>query len=1099
MKRILINATQPEELRVAMVDGQRLYDLDIELPSRERKKANIYNARITRVEPSLEAVFVNFGGDRHGFLPFKEIARSAVGAPEESDKPIRDFLKESQQLLVQVEKEERGTKGAALTTYISLAGRYLVLMPNNPRAGGVSRRIEGEDRTELREALADLNIPQGMGVIARTAGVGRTTEELQWDLNYMTALWAAILEAAQEADAPALIHQESNVIIRALRDHMRNDVGEVVIDDETVYRQALEFVERVMPSSLRKIRHYADPVPLFNRFQIESQIESAFDRNVALPSGGALVIDHTEALISIDVNSARSTKGVDIEETAYHTNLEAAEEVARQLRIRDLGGLIVIDFIDMSSNKHQRDVETRLRKALEVDRARVQVGRISRFGLLEMSRQRLRSSLGESSQITCPRCDGHGQVRGVESLSLSILRLIEEQAMKDKTSLVLAQVPLDVGTFLLNEKRESLTDIEDRHDVDVSILPRSELLTPQFQVRRVRDDGRDEDLSGKSSYQFIEEPEGEPPVLEDEIRARPDRPLVQSVVVPTAPAAAKPVAPAPLEAPQPVAQPSFFARIWNSLFPTEGQESVDTLRSPDEGVEKARPTPRPRGDTRRASTDETAATDKRRGRRGGGRKDATAAQSGTPARSERLAETEAHSGGRPASRAPDKAETVETTTDGQNRPDAPPSEPREEGSEGARPRSRRSRRGGRRRGRNRTAGEGQDTDTSAEASNTGEATREPERAKAATVTDRETAPALPVAASPPVSAESAAAPDHAALTPAQIRQRDARAALARMAASAAEAPETATTPPASATPEHSAAAPDPVPPVLTKIPADTAGIEASVPAEAPVARAAAEAPTPVETDVEPQTVETRAASEDAPVRVDAGETPVAKPSATDTAFATAASEPAQAPSKAPEDDTTPVARASDATAVAVSAAEAANTRAPEQPQASGVAPAERSEATPAETEPTTGEPTTAEVPPGTEVPVKPPAAPATATGPDDATAPAEDGSAATEPVATTKPKRARRPRKPRAVSTQAADAPADAKATEAPAASEPTAVEPGTEGAPVATKRKPSRKPRPRRPKAAADTASGTESTPSAGTTGQEVAGNTASDRGTDD
>jgi len=537
MKRILINATQPEELRVAMVDGQRLYDLDIELPSRERRKANIYKARITRVEPSLEAVFVNFGAERHGFLPFKEIARSAVGAPEDTDKPIRDFLKDGQQLLVQVEKEERGNKGAALTTYISLAGRYLVLMPNNPRAGGVSRRIEGEDRAELREALADLKIPEGMGVIARTAGVGRTTEELQWDLDYMTSLWSAILEASSEAQAPALIHQESNVIIRALRDHMRNDVGEVVIDDETVYRQAQEFVERVMPNSLRKLRHYTDPVPLFNRFQIEGQIESAFDRNVALSSGGALVIDHTEALISIDVNSARSTKGGDIEETAFHTNLEAAEEVARQLRTRDLGGLIVIDFIDMSSNRHQREVETRLRKALEMDRARVQVGRISRFGLLEMSRQRLRSSLGESSQITCPRCQGHGQIRSVESLALSILRLVEEEAMKERTSVVLAQVPVDVGTFLLNEKRDSLADIEDRHDVDISILPSTQLLTPHYTVRRIRDDGREDELAGKSSYQFVEEADTAEELAELERRGRPDRPLVQNIPV-SAPAPA---------------------------------------------------------------------------------------------------------------------------------------------------------------------------------------------------------------------------------------------------------------------------------------------------------------------------------------------------------------------------------------------------------------------------------------------------------------------------------------------------------------------------------------------------------------------------------
>ena len=603
MKRILINATQPEELRVAMVDGQRLYDLDIELPSRERKKANIYKAKITRVEPSLEAAFVNFGADRHGFLPFKEIAHSAVGAPPDSDKPIREFLKEGTQLLVQVEKEERGTKGAALTTYISLAGRYLVLMPNNPKAGGVSRRIEGEDRAELREALSGLNMPEGMGVIARTAGVGRSTEELQWDLDYMTALWKAVTEASEKASTPALIHQESNVIIRALRDHMRNDVGEVIIDDDEVYHQAEDFVRLVMPTSLRKLKRYDDPVPLFNRYQIESQIESAFDRDVSLPSGGALVIDHTEALISIDVNSARSTKGGDIEETAFHTNLEAAEEVARQLRIRDLGGLIVIDFIDMNSNKHQREVENRLREALEMDRARVQVGRISRFGLLEMSRQRLRSSLGESSQNTCPRCQGHGQIRSVESLALSILRLIEEEAMKDRTGLVMAQVPVDVGTFLLNEKRESIREIEGRHKVDISVIPNPHYLTPKFEVRRVRGDERDEVISERGSHELVDS------VSEDtdphqERGGKVEKPLVQAVRV---------AAPAPESAPEgdttpraeSVSQPGFFGRIWSSLFPNSRPESEEKpARHKGSGQRKA-----PTGDNKRSE-----------GGRGGGRK-----------------------------------------------------------------------------------------------------------------------------------------------------------------------------------------------------------------------------------------------------------------------------------------------------------------------------------------------------------------------------------------------------------------------------------------------------------------------------------------------
>ncbi len=805
MKRILINATQPEELRVAMVDGQRLYDLDIELPSRERKKANIYKARITRVEPSLEAVFVNFGAERHGFLPFKEIARSAVGAPEDTDKPIREFLRDGQQLLVQVEKEERGTKGAALTTYISLAGRYLVLMPNNPRAGGVSRRIEGEDRAELREALADLNIPEGMGVIARTAGVGRTTEELQWDLDYMTALWAAILEASAEAQAPALIHQESNVIIRALRDHMRNDVGEVVIDDETVYRQAMEFVERVMPNSLRKIRHYTDPVPLFNRFQIESQIESAFDRDVALPSGGALVIDHTEALISIDVNSARSTKGVDIEETAFHTNLEAAEEVARQLRIRDLGGLIVIDFIDMSSNKHQREVETRLRKALEMDRARVQVGRISRFGLLEMSRQRLRSSLGESSHVTCPRCQGHGQIRGVESLALSILRLVEEEAMKERTSLVLAQVPIDVGTFLLNEKRESLTDIEDRHDVDISIVPSAQLLTPHYQVRRIKDDGREDEMSSKSSYKLIEETDVEEETAVADRRARPDRPLVQGVAVGTPPPTADiPPSPAHLVPTEKVTQPGFFARIWTSLFPNSRHNGNHGAEADVPLGQRAPAGNRDRNASSQPAEDNTA-EDRRRGRRP--ERDRKPADADSRRRGDSRGDKPAAPEKRPA----EKRETAESTTATESGgPDKAHGTDDEKTADSGRTRSRRSRRGGRRRNRSRASTGGQDTESG---DNGGDESREAasESAPGQPDTSPRSIPADTQSGSAAVgqrtSVEQASPPEVTANEPrrleapakhvepepesAEARQREARAALARMAASipAAERPQ----------------------------------------------------------------------------------------------------------------------------------------------------------------------------------------------------------------------------------------------------------------------------------------------------------------------
>ena len=505
MKRMLINATQPEELRVALVDGQSLYDLDIETPSREQKKANIYKGKITRVEPSLEAAFVQYGSERHGFLPFKEISRAYFQADGDVDPAkvnIKDVIKEGMEVVVQVDKEERGNKGAALTTFISLAGRYLVLMPNNPRAGGVSRRIEGDDRQEIREALRELNVPEGMGLIVRTAGVGRSTEELQWDLDYLLQLWQAIQTAAEQRPAPFLIYQESNVIIRALRDYLRADIGEILVDDATVYEQAREFMQQVMPYNLNKLKRYSDPVPLFTRYQIESQIESAFQRTVRLPSGGAIVIDHTEALVSIDINSSRATKGSDIEETALNTNLEAADEIARQLRLRDLGGLIVIDFIDMSSSKNQRDVENRLREAVKQDRARVQIGRISRFGLLEMSRQRLRSSLGESHQEVCRRCNGQGTIRGVESLALSVLRLIEEEAMKEKTGKVLAQLPVDVATFLLNEKRAAINVIEQRHGVHIVLIPNRHMETPAYEVKRIR---QDDNSADDSSYKLATE------------------------------------------------------------------------------------------------------------------------------------------------------------------------------------------------------------------------------------------------------------------------------------------------------------------------------------------------------------------------------------------------------------------------------------------------------------------------------------------------------------------------------------------------------------------------------------------------------------------
>ncbi|HEX7030535.1 MAG TPA: ribonuclease E [Gammaproteobacteria bacterium] len=608
MKRMLINATQPEELRVAMVDGQKLYDLDIEVPSREQKKANIYKGRITRIEPSLEAAFVDYGSERHGFLPLKEIARSYFreGAPDSGRINIKEVLREGQEVLVQVEKEERGNKGAALTTFISLAGRFLVLMPNNPRAGGVSRRIEGEDRDEIREALSQMNVPKGMGAIVRTAGVGRSVEELQWDLDYLVTVWEAIQKAADEMKPPVLIYQESNVIIRALRDYLRTDVGEILIDDPKIFDQAKGFMESVMPHNLSKLKVYQDRVPLFTRFQIESQIESAFRREVRLPSGGALVIDHTEALVSIDVNSSRATKGGDIEETALNTNLEAAEEVARQLRLRDMGGLIVIDFIDMSSNRNQRAVEDRLREALKMDRARVQIGRISRFGLMEMSRQRLRPSLGESSQQVCPRCHGEGRIRSIESLSLSVLRLIEEEAMKEKTARVVAQLPVEAATFLLNEKRDGILRIEQRCRVDVILVPNPNIETPDYEILRQRDDEIGSNGTRTASYTLAESSEDAtvPSYLSGESQKLPEEPAVKALA---------PSTPAP--APAPVTrvaetQPGLLARLWRFLFGTGTEESREPKRRTATQARGTRSRDKQRDETRT-----------RRSRRGGSRND----------------------------------------------------------------------------------------------------------------------------------------------------------------------------------------------------------------------------------------------------------------------------------------------------------------------------------------------------------------------------------------------------------------------------------------------------------------------------------------------
>jgi len=565
MKRMLINATQREELRVAIVDGQNLYDLDIEIPSREQRKSNIYKGRITRVEASLEACFVEYGAERHGFLPVKEISRDYFTPGLDPHKAtIRELLKEGQEVVVQVEKEERGNKGAALTTFISLAGRYMVLMPNNPKAGGVSRRIEGEDRQALKEALDHVTVPDDVGLIVRTAGLGRDAEELQWDLDYLLQLWKSISEAAVKQRAPFLIYQESKLFIRALRDYLRSDIGEILVDEESLYNDARDFMQQVMPNALRKLKLYKDDTPLFTRYQIETQIENAFDRQVRLPAGGSIVIDQTEALTAIDINSSKATKGSDIEDTAFNTNCEAAVEIARQLRIRDAGGLIVIDFIDMDSPKHQREVEDRLKDALKLDRARVQIGRISRFGLLEMSRQRLRPSLGEATQIVCPRCEGHGHIRGVESLALSTLRLIEEHAMKENTGQVLVQAPPSVVNFLLNEKRASVVEIEMRHKVHVMIIADEKLQTPHIHIQRIREADMGE--HSKPSYERLTTVEsaelpkmgqalgsGEQPAVSGVVPASP-APLREEVAKPAAPVQQQPAA-----RPQPAATPAATA------------------------------------------------------------------------------------------------------------------------------------------------------------------------------------------------------------------------------------------------------------------------------------------------------------------------------------------------------------------------------------------------------------------------------------------------------------------------------------------------------------------------------------------------------------
>jgi ribonuclease E len=642
MKRMLFNATQQEELRVAIVDGQKLIDIDIETAGREQRKGNIYKGIVTRIEPSLEACFVNYGEDRHGFLPFKEVARQYFReGVDMRGARIQDALKEGQELIVQVEKEERGNKGAALTTFISLAGRYLVLMPNNPRGGGVSRRIEGDDRQELRETMAQLQLPEGMSIIARTAGIGRSAEELQWDLNYLLQLWRAIEAASQagQSGQPMLIYLESSLVIRAIRDYFQPDIGEILIDTTEIYDQARAFMDIVMPDNVNKVKRYHDDVPLFSRFQIEHQIETAYSRTVPLPSGGAIVIDHTEALVAIDVNSARATKGADIEETAARTNLEAADEVARQLRLRDLGGLIVIDFIDMESAKSQREVEQRLKDALRHDRARVQMGKISRFGLMELSRQRLRPALSEGSHVTCPRCNGTGHIRDTESSALQVLRIIQEEAMKENTAAIHCQVPVEVTAFLLNEKRSEINKIESRFKVGVVLIPNKHLETPHYKLERLRhDDARLDDprASWKMAEEAARELESETGYSKRTAEAKPKQEAAVKGITPERPAPSAPVKPAeaaPVGAPMAAAPAGggFFGFI-KRLF--GGAPAAAPAPAPVEQQEKAA---RPAREGRPERGEKAAAGDRNRNRRGGGRdaagrgEGATGARAGQPA------------------------------------------------------------------------------------------------------------------------------------------------------------------------------------------------------------------------------------------------------------------------------------------------------------------------------------------------------------------------------------------------------------------------------------------------------------------------------------
>ena len=731
MKRMLINAKQSEELRVALVDGQNLVDVDIETPSRAQKKSNIYKGRIIRIEPSLDAAFVDYGSERHGFLPFKEIAREYLRETAEDDDDRRQAVQEAvspgQEVIVQIEKEERGNKGAALTTFISLAGRYLVLMANNPGAGGISRRVEGDERAELREALGGLDIPGGIGLIVRTAGVGRTTEELQLDVDYLLQVWEAIQRASRERSAPFLIYQESNIVIRALRDNFRKDIHEILVDTPEVYEQAHEFMSLVMPNSVSRLKLYQDRVPLFSRYQIEGRIEGAFDHTVRLPSGGSIVIDHTEALVAVDINSARATRGSDIEQTALQTNLEAADEIARQLRLRDIGGLVVIDFIDMTPIRHQREVEQRLRDALQTDRARIQIGKISRFGLLEMSRQRLRPSLGESSHRVCPRCNGRGNIRNTESLAVSTLRLIAGEAMKEHTGRVVAALPVEVATYLLNEKRAALQEIEHKSGVSLLVVPDPGKDSPDISIERVRVDDRGHPSHHRTSYDLATPPES--PVPEAAGRRPP----------PSAEPAVRQLPPPPAKDPRTGTRSSTkkkpnrwkwlrAAVPWPFGRRKTGRRAPETRRprsrangNPDPGQRGPRRAASGRRDsgTRRDEGRRTADDSRRRARSGRRNESGDAKQSGAPGRA-RSSQTESGNNRRAdadnscaprrrrAAESPSPATNAGTdaapaggspanTTTNRTKDSAPePPSPPADGSGGRRSRTRRGRRGGRR-------------------------------------------------------------------------------------------------------------------------------------------------------------------------------------------------------------------------------------------------------------------------------------------------------------------------------------------------------------------------------------------------------------------